>query len=95
MRDLTELDKLQKFLQENKYNFRRQDVFKEPYDIHQVVVYDENDIRQWDAVVHHGSFGAEKGLLEVMGSRVVRTDDTVEGWLTAQDIIDRLKEDED
>lgn len=45
----------------------------------------------WDAICHKGSYGHESGLIEVMGAPVCQSDcDDVEGWLTAQDILDRL-----
>ena len=47
----------------------------------------------WDAICHSGSYGCHSGLLEVMGSAVVRVDyDSVEGYLTAQEILKRLDE---
>ena len=56
-----------------------------------VIVYDEKGERSWDAICHDGSYGHELGLLEVMGERVVRvTDDAVEGYLTAEEVIGRL-----
>lgn len=93
MRDLKELDKLQEYLQKNHYNFLRKDIFRDPCDVHQIIVFDENEKRDWDAISHYGSFGADQGLLEIMGRRLVRIKNSeVEGWLTAQDIIDRLEE---
>lgn len=60
-----------------------------------VIVYDKNGERSWDAICHDGSYGHELGLLEVMGERVVRvTNDTVEGYLTAKEVIERLEENE-
>lgn len=50
----------------------------------------------WDAICHDGSYGNNEGLLEVlevMGSKVVKNScDAVEGWLTAQEILNRLDE---
>lgn len=46
----------------------------------------------WDAICHSGSYGHEQGLLEIMGT-IVRADDDdddVEGWLTAEEILQRL-----
>ena len=43
-----------------------------------------------DAVCHSGSYGHEKGLLEIMG--LVNADevgDLVEGWLTAEEVCAR------
>lgn len=46
----------------------------------------------WDAICHSGSYGNKEGLLEVMGSIVRNNEDTVEGFLTAQEILNRLDE---
>lgn len=49
------------------------------------------DCGNWDAVCHSGSYGSRSGLLEVMGKAVARdAHDAVEGWLTAQEILNRL-----
>lgn len=48
--------------------------------------------QEWDVICHDFSYGHELGLLELMGSLVSEDyDDEVEGWLTAEDIIDRMK----
>lgn len=44
---------------------------------------------KWDAVCFTGTYGAQRGLLEVMGSIVTGNDD-VEGYLTADEILRRL-----
>ena len=96
---MSELDKLQKYLEENGYVYSRSDEvnnFAEvigvekicKIDRHQIIVYDKNMNRQWDAICHYGSYGYDRGLLEVSGN-ITRED--VEGYLTAQDIINRLK----
>lgn len=47
----------------------------------------------WDAVCHKYSYGGTSGLLEVMGHFLVPdSEDGVEGWLTAKDILDRIDE---
>ena len=96
---MSELDKLQKYLEETGYVYSRSDEvnnFAEvigvekicKIDRHQIIVYDKNMNRQWDAICHYGSYGYDRGLLEVSGN-ITRED--VEGYLTAQDIINRLK----
>ena len=47
--------------------------------------------QDWDAICHDFSYGHEEGLLEIMGS-LVREDigDEVEGWLTAEAVIERM-----
>ena len=75
-----EADKLVKGLIENKVEF----------DYHKC--WDGVQIRcnEWDAVCHSGSYGHEKGLLEIMGTIVQAVEDDVEGWLTAEEILQRL-----
>lgn len=60
---------------------------------HQIVVFDEAARRVFDAICHYGSYGYKSGLLEVMGSTIVdpNVGDSVEGYLTADDIIKRLE----
>lgn len=53
----------------------------------QVIVYDQNHKRLWDAVCGIGTYGYREGLLEVMGTIVPEKDDVI-GWLTAQDVMD-------
>lgn len=73
-------------------------------DRHQIMVYkDKNDLITstsdhtdhwiWDAICHYGSYGHEQGLLEISGSLVdeTKTGDSVEGYLFASDIIERLE----
>ena len=89
---MSEIEKLEKYLKEKGYNYERK---KTSIGIHsgdQLIVYDENGDRQWDAVCNWGSYGHEQGLLEIMGSIVKPGGDSVEGWLTAADIIERLEE---
>lgn len=97
---MSELDKLEQYLVANGFKFKRndeQDVKAENglivhLDKHQIVVYDKHGNYIWDAICHRGSYGFEKGLLEIMGTIVSHdVGDSVEGWLTAQDIIDRLE----
>ena len=93
---MSELDKLEAYLKENGIEYERKD--HEPdvevpscfpqLNWHQIISYTE-DGRKWDAICHHGSYGNEKGLLEIYGSITKGND--VEGWLTAQDVIDRIE----
>lgn len=60
----------------------------------QIIV--KNDIEKllWDAVCNDISYGHEAGLLEIMGDKLVDLNktcgDTVEGFLTADEILERL-----
>lgn len=91
---MSELDKLAEYLKKHHYRYVRIDeppVKVNEYltmDRHQVIVYNREGSWQWDAICHRGSYGHEEGLLEVMGSV---TNDDVEGWLTADEIIKRLE----
>ena len=94
---MTELDKLEKYLKANGYNYHRHDepeIRKNGYiahcDRHQILVYDEHGNLLWDAICQRGSYGYEKGLLEIMG-KIVSPGCDVEGWLNAQQIIHRLE----
>lgn len=64
----------------------------------QVIVYDNEGNRLWDAVINKGSYGSERGLLEIMGSAIVKKvskmgdddEDEVIGWLTADEILEKI-----
>ena len=58
----------------------------------QIVVYNSEGHRMWDAICLRGTFslpgsyyGADQGLIEVMGAQLLGHDD-VEGWLTARQV---------
>lgn len=105
---MTELEKLEHYLKEHGYRYERVDnpipesmiPVRQKYNLpegwceqHQIVVYDAKGRRAWDAICHWGSYGYSQGLLEIMGSLVPKTGrDRVIGWLTAQDVIDKLEE---
>ena len=105
MRNLTELNKLEQWLVANNIHYERIDKEDIPIDEahpyclaqfehHQICVPEYDcERREWDAICNRGSYGAEEGLLEIMGT-IVRDDagDSVEGWLTAEDVIERVKE---
>lgn len=103
---MSELDKLEQYLKEHDYPYERIDEegskipgiipgIEIPFgSIHQLIVYGdkEKSKRLWDAVCHYGSYGFEQGLIEVMGKPVVRSEEySVEGYLTAEEIIKRLE----
>lgn len=80
--DYTEMDKLEKYLKDNGYNYTRRPL----YDGQQIIVFDRVGNRMWDVVLHIGSYGMEDSLLEAMGEALLGHDD-VEGYLTADDVI--------
>lgn len=99
---MSELDKLELYLKEHGICYKRSD---EPafipkidgcdVDRHQIVVYDEEGGRKWDAMCQFGSFGYEEGLLDIYGDIVDEEKDgkVVVGWLTADDVIARIERD--
>jgi len=54
------------------------------------IVYPSLEDHVCDAVFHWGSYGHEKGLLEIMG--LCDAEDDVEGWLTAEEVFARISE---
>ena len=98
---MTELDKLEAYLKDKGIPYTREDhrpVFLSAGitapDFHQIIVYDRDGNRLWDAICHYGSYGYKQGLIEIMGDTVVdvkRDRDTVVGWLTADDVIGRIE----
>ena len=99
---MSELDKLEAYLKDKGIPYTREDkeerrdqqgyILSMPR--HQIIVNDSEGRRLWDAICQRGSYGNEEGLLEVMGSPVVREEDgdSICGWLTAEDVIARLEE---
>lgn len=55
------------------------------------VWYPSEDICICDVICHSGSYGHEKGLLEIMG--LTADSDDVEGYLTAEEVFERIQED--
>ena len=98
---MSELDKLEKYLREHNCDYER---IEEPrsevnllgmaidWSRHQIVVY-KNFAYSWDAICQHGSYGFQEGLLEISGSIVDpnKDGDVVVGWLTAEQVIERLE----
>lgn len=102
---MTEMEKLVEYLDKSGANYER---IKETNIVgflgdneidlgrNQVVVYDNEGCFKWDAICHYCSYGYEQGLLEIMGDIVDegKDGDSVAGWLTAKDVIERVKEQE-
>lgn len=94
---LNELNKLEKYLKDNKIPYQRIDergqsefnLLSKYLERHQII-YPNKEMHLWDVICHPGSYGYDEGLLELMGN-ISRTDD-VEGYLTAEDVIERIKE---
>lgn len=95
---ISEMEKLAQYLNENGYTFEIIRGHTPSY------LFERNQIWVWtdetrtdtlfDAICHFGSYGYEQGLLEIMGDRLMTEQDggrSVAGWLTADQIIERLK----
>lgn len=87
--NMKQMDLLEEYLREKEIKYQRKDMD----DGEQIIAYSKNGDRLWDAICTKYSFGHELGLLEIMGNIVdkKRVGDTVEGCLTAQDVIDRVE----
>ena len=96
---MSELDILAQYLKDHNIPFERYDCSKEDFEIngectfyidrHQICVPNQQYIL-WDVICQEGSYGYRDGLLEAFGD-IVEVDDTVEGYLTAQDVIERIE----
>ena len=96
---MSELDILTQYLKDHNIPFERYDCSKEDFEIndectfyidrHQICVPNQQYIL-WDVICQEGSYGYRDGLLEAYGD-IVEVDDTVEGYLTAQDVIERIE----
>ena len=85
--DYTEMVRLELLLQEAKIPYRIDYVIGMP----SVRYYGHGENLICDAICHSGSYGHEEGLLEIMG--LTRNGDSVEGWLTSEEVFDRISED--
>lgn len=94
-RDLTQLNKVEKYLKTKGISYERVDEWAPPnyLDKHMICVpCFEPRKREWDVICHFGSYGCEEGLLEIYGQIVPEeTDDSVQGWLTAVDVIELIE----
>lgn len=97
---MTELDKLEQYLKENNIPYERYEVERKweceeltyVMDRHQICVPKDGDDCLWDAICQRGSYGYDDGLLEIYGCIVPNNGhESVEGWLTANDVIERIK----
>lgn len=58
------------------------------------VIYSVNGNKIADAIQHYGSYGNTENLLEIMGLLTEEEEkcDSVKGWLTADDVFNRMSE---
>jgi hypothetical protein len=84
---MTEMDKLEKGLAERGINYLRRPLNGGE----QILVYDDKEELQWDAVCGPYTYGGPEGLLETMGLNFPdECDDDVTGYLTADQILEVL-----
>lgn len=104
-RDLTQLNRVEQYLKDKGIPYERFDkedvispqfpYYLETLERHQIYVPNGKN-SEWDVICQKGSYGAEEGLLEIYGSIVAtNAGDSVEGWLTADDVIARIERRED
>ena len=97
---MSELDILTQYLKDHNIPFERYDCDNVDIklidgectlyiDRHQICV-PNRQYTLWDVICQEGSYGYRDGLLEACGD-IVEVDDVVEGYLTAQDIIERIE----
>ena len=95
---LAELDALEKWLKKfceehPPFRYIRTDIEeREYYKRHQIIVYAGRNF-VFNVICQPGSYGYEKGLLEIKGKAVVNQEDEEKtvGWLKARDVIARFK----
>lgn len=98
---MSELDKLEEYLKARDYDYERYDQEERldshgrivSLERHQIIVTDDYGDRAWDAICQWGSYGYKEGLLEIYGD-IVWNDidgDSVRGYLTAQEVINRIE----
>ena len=92
----TELDKLRQMLTDAQIPF---EVYQDPawklmgggYQI----AYPSRDNRVCSAITHYGSYGADYGLIEIMGllTEEEQSNDSVVGFLDADEVFKRISDD--
>jgi len=92
--DLTEFLKLEKLLDESDLWYEEviDTTLKDPYYWHCQICYPSKANKISDVVIFRGSYGVEKGLLEMYG--LVDEDkigDTVQGHMTAEEVFEIWK----
>lgn len=88
-----ELYKLAEWLKTNGYIYKLRDQYCDGT-ITQVIVFDEEAHKLWDAAYNNGTFGHDNGLLETYGNFCNHPDlrdDACVGYLSANQIIDIIE----
>ena len=93
--DLSEMRKLQRMLDEANISYDIRKIFSGE----QIEYFGHNDRtkkgRVCSIICHEYSYGSDIELLEIMGFALTDSDDGVEGYLTAEEVFDRIKKDWD
>lgn len=100
--DLTEFEKLARYLTDAGIPFEREDIRTAPDELavemraiyyfeHHEIFYPSAAVHTADAVISFGSYGHEDGLLEQMGL-LPPCGDSVQGWLNAETVFERWRE---
>lgn len=85
---MSEMEKLASLLTEAKIPFLKTDGLI----CGTQIVYSPNGKKVCDAICNRHSFGGADGLLEIMGLVDEKEiGDAVEGWLTAEEVFNRIK----
>ena len=82
---MTEMDKLQKWLDDNKIKYERIIEEKSPLRRNQILI--ETDYKKLSFICQWGSYGYEKGLIEMYDFQ-----NEPIGFLTAEECINKIKE---
>ena len=87
--DLTEFDILEQMLQSADIKYEREDggsaFLHEFHQLRHPANYGDKWL--WDVICSTGSYGSERGLLEIWGKDI---DDPI-GWLTAEECLEKIK----
>lgn len=84
-----ELFKVIDFLNKEGINFDIRQMFNG----WQLIVRNKKVLTEWDfdIICHDGSYGNKKGLLEVMGIIAESEYDDVEGYLTGEQVVEKIE----
>lgn len=93
--EYTEILKLKKMLEDAGIPFRTKE-YQNGYHLHSDGFTVDSFNTGWSVIEHDGSYGREQKLLEISGGlmtpeEIEREDDTVLGWLTAEDVFRRIE----
>lgn len=91
MANLTEFNKLKQYLKDKDYNYNVVENYSDKplNEWHQIIVKGTKNNPLWDVICHYGSYGYERGLLEVSGDIVEKPED---GYCLTADAVIKLLE---